>query len=138
MGWRLTDTLDLLFLDEDGQPDPIFDRCEITARQVTIDEYTAVTDLIGAGGLVAIRKQRDRIAEVADLVCSSIDQWNLAEPDGTQTPINGTGLMSHPKAVTFAVINAWVAAQREGPRPFAAPSSSGGPAVEIPATPLAS
>lgn len=137
MGWRIADRLELLFLDDEGQPDPLFDECEVVARAVSIDDYTAVMDLIGEG-IIAVSGDRDRIAAVAGKITASIVEWNLEDPDGEPTPVTADGLMSHPKHVTFAVVNAWMDAQRAGPRPFAKPSNGGAPPAEIPMQSLAS
>lgn len=137
MGWRIADRLELLFLDSEGAPIDLFDGCVVVATAVTVDEYAAVTSLIGRE-LLATEEHHDRLVEVADRVAASIEEWNLEEKDGSPTPITGAGLRGHPKAVTFGVINAWVEAQRAGPRPFAKPSTDGAPLAEIPATPLAS
>lgn len=137
MGWRIAERLDLVFLDRDGNPVDLFDECEIAVRAVTIREYTTVSDLIG-DRLDATTENQDRIAEVAALIVDTVEEWNLENGDGTPTPRTAEGLIDgHPKSVVFGVVNAWMDAQRVGPRPFARPSNDGAPPAEIPQMPLA-
>lgn len=139
MGWRLNDRIDLLFTDRNGDPDPRFDACEVAAEAVTIDEYTAVTALLDPDGFAPESKEEAaRVREIAEMIMPSIIEWNLADKDGSPTPVTADGLMSHPKAVTTAVINAWLEGQRSGPAPLDVPSSDGAPTVEIPMRSLAS
>ena len=118
--------------------DPALAGLTVVAAEVSVDEFAEVVNLAALADPANASRMGAEVRRLLDIFAGSLVEWNVTDKRGNPVPADRRGVGKQGWPLMQKIIDAWMSAQADVPRPLPGSSNGGGRSLEasIPMAPL--